>query len=292
MNLERVEKIVNAVLYEGYILYPYRASSIKNRQRWNFGVLYPPSWCARQKGSDASSLHSEFLVRGDADVFVRLRFLRIVERAATGTFPAWQEAEDREIGGAQTFSLEAGTEEGRRYDEVRGAMQVRTTRIADRLFRIAVDVENRTDLPESATRDEALLRSLASAHLIITAERGELISLLDPPPELAEAAAACRNAGVFPVLAGDEGDHDVMLASPIILYDHPRVAPESPGDLYDGTEIDEILSLRIRSLTEDEKREIRGLDERARRLLDRTESLTAADLMALHGTIRPGEEEP
>ena len=41
MNFDGVEKIAAAILYEGYILYPYRPTAIKNRQRWNFGTLYP-----------------------------------------------------------------------------------------------------------------------------------------------------------------------------------------------------------------------------------------------------------
>jgi hypothetical protein len=48
MNLARVEQIAKAVLYEGYMLYPYRPSSVKNRQRWNFGLSIP-SLTARRK---------------------------------------------------------------------------------------------------------------------------------------------------------------------------------------------------------------------------------------------------
>ena len=44
MNQALVDRIVNAVLYEGYLLYPYRPS-VKNRQRWTFGGLYPRSYC-------------------------------------------------------------------------------------------------------------------------------------------------------------------------------------------------------------------------------------------------------
>jgi hydrogenase maturation protease len=77
-----------------------------------------------------------------------------------------------------------------------------------------------------------------------------------------------------------------MLSSPIILYDYPQIAPESPGDLFDATEIDEILTLRILTLTDDEKRAMASLDERARALLERTESIAREQLMGLHGTIR------
>ncbi|HUC30940.1 MAG TPA: hypothetical protein VMR80_15190, partial [Candidatus Acidoferrum sp.] len=82
------------------------------------------------------------------------------------------------------------------------------------------------------------------------------------------------------------GYRDTMLASPIILYDYPQIAPESAGDLFDGTEIDEILSLRIMTLTDEEKREIRASDDRARQILERTENMPAEQFMKLHGTVR------
>jgi len=130
------------------------------------------------------------------------------------------------------------------------------------------------------------MRSLVSAHLVLGVEDGEFISLLEPPEGLADLAALCQNIGVWPVLVGEEGQHDTLLASPIILYDYPQIAPESAGDLFDGTEIDEILSLRIMTLTKDEKREMRESDERARRILERTETMPAEQFMKLHGAVR------
>ena len=116
------------------------------------------------------------------------------------------------------------------------------------------------------------MQSLVSTHVILGVESGEFVSLLEPPDEVQPFVAQCQNVGVWPVLVGDEGQRDTLLASPIILYDYPQIAPESVGDLFDGTEIDEILSLRILTLTDDEKREIRDSDERARQILERTES--------------------
>jgi hypothetical protein len=131
-----------------------------------------------------------------------------------------------------------------------------------------------------------LLRALVSTHTILGVGDGAFVSLLDPPAPWAEAAAACRNIGTWPVLVGAEGDRDTMLSSPIILYDYPQVAPESPGDLFDGTEIDEILTLRILTLTDDEKRAMAAVDERARALLTRTEGLSGEELWRLHGAAR------
>jgi hypothetical protein len=101
-----------------------------------------------------------------------------------------------------------------------------------------------------------------------------------------EFVGSCKNVGTWPVLVGEEGDRDTLLSSPIILYDYPQIAPESAGDLFDGTEIDEILSLRIMTLTDEEKREMSQSDERARQMLERTEAMPVEHLMKLHGVLR------
>lgn len=127
---------------------------------------------------------------------------------------------------------------------------------------------------------------MASTHTILNVRDGEFVSSLDPPETLREAVAACENTGTWPVLVGEEGARDTMLSSPIILYDYPQIAPESAGDLFDGTEIDEILTLRIMTLTDEEKREMRGSDDRARQILERTEMLPVEQLMKLHGALK------
>jgi hypothetical protein len=156
-----------------------------------------------------------------------------------------------------------------------------------RLARLRLRIEN-TDVstPPDASRDDALRRSLIATHSLITVDGGRFVSLLDPPAWAAAAVGSCRNVHTFPVLAGEPGTADVVLSSPIILYDHPRVAPESPGDLHDATEIDEILSLRTLTLTDAEKREARATDPRAAAILDRVETMPRAVLAGLHGTIR------
>jgi hypothetical protein len=97
------------------------------------------------------------------------------------------------------------------------------------------------------------------------------------------------------VLIGEEGDADVVLSSPIILYDHPAVAPESVGDFCDATEIDEILALRVLTLTDDEKAEARGTDARAAAIVDRCDDLPPEVWSRLHGAVRslrPVEQPP
>jgi len=342
MNIGLVEKIANAVLYEGYILYPYRASAVKNRQRWNFGAVYPLAFSTAQghatESVDAWTMQTECLVTTSdrASVDVKVRFLhllareigvqsadssdaayQVVESLEVGgrIFQTWQEAIERDIDISninlselasgplkQTFTFPASRETEplndasgqragvivRRQQAVEGAVEATCEAVNDRLFKVAVRIMNLTPLEDETvrSRDESLMRSLVSTHTILSIRDGEFISLLEPPEALAEVAASCRNVGTWPVLAGEAEARDCILSSPIILYDYPQIAPESAGELFDSTEIDEILTLRILTLTDEEKREMRGVDERARRILERTETMPHEQLMKLHGTVR------
>ena len=319
MNLAHVDQIAKAVLYEGYMLYPYRPSSVKNRQRWNFGVLCPPAYSDAQGGTEACRMQTECLVQGNARVLleVKVRFLQLQLRCTSARDAmesrpsgSWQEAVERDISVTvfpletvvfgpvtQTFELPAetsaepdsstGGEIVRGRAAIRGEIEITVQGIRPALLRVRVEVRNTTPFDvHEAVRDDAVLHSLVSAHTILGVRGGEFVSLLEPPEELKEVAAQCRNVGVWPVLVGEPGQRDTMLASPIILYDYPQIAPESAGDLFDGTEIDEILSLRIMTLTDEEKREIRQSDTRANEILERTETLPAEQFMKLHGVLR------
>jgi hypothetical protein len=149
---------------------------------------------------------------------------------------------------------------------------------------VTVRIVNET--PLAAAGDDLNARSFVSPHTVLGVRGGEFVSMLDPPESLRLLAADCRNVGTWPVLVGEPGSRDTMLSSPIILYDYPRVAPESPGDFFDGTEIDELLALRILTLTSDEKRQMRAADGRANALLDRIEALDESQLARLHGAKR------
>ena len=297
MSLELAGRIANAVLYEGYILYPYRASSVKNQRRFNFGVLVPPAYGAMQPGTESSTMRTECLVCGSAQtkLDVRLRFLQVMP----GSLPeSWQNAVEREVSlrdcclddlvaraRHEQFGFPAGAAES---DSIEGAVTVSARLLEEGIFQVAVHAVNRTALacPEKFSRDDMLPYALAAAHTILAVRDGEFVSLLDPPDRLREAASECQNIGTWPVLAGEPGQRACMLSSPIILYDYPQIAPESPGDLFDGTEIDEILTLRIMTLTEEEKAEVRNGDERGRRILERTEMLPEEHFMKLHGALR------
>jgi hypothetical protein len=154
--------------------------------------------------------------------------------------------------------------------------------------KLHIELENRSELAGgiAAKREEALPQSFVSAHLLLGISGGQFVSLLDPGEEYGKAAAACCSVGVFPVLVGEESTRNMMLCSPIILYDYPQIAPESEGDFFDGTEMDEMLTLRVLTLTDAEKQEIRDGDPRARRILERTEALTGEAMLKTHGVVR------
>src|SRR5690606_4816347 len=154
--------------------------------------------------------------------------------------------------------------------------------------RLTLVVENTSTWQpaESQDRDAALLRSLVATHTLLYLDTGAFLSLTGPPEWAAPAAAACRNLHTWPVLAGEPDSRDLVLSSPIILEDHPAIAPESPGALYDATEIDEILALRTAALTDEEKREARGTDPRAAAVIDLADSMPPEVLERLHGAVR------
>ncbi len=179
------------------------------------------------------------------------------------------------------------TEIIREQQAVTGAFVITTEQLDTHLFKLSIEIENTTPETSAMTsrRDAVLFQSFISTHMILQVRQGEFVSLLDPPEALQGFASECQNTGAWPVLVGEEGEHTAMLSSPIILYDYPQIAPESPGALFDGSEIDEILSLRILTLTDEEKEQMRK-DERTREILERTEALTPEQFMKLHGTIR------
>ncbi len=338
MNREVAMKVADAVLYEGYMLYPYRRSAIKNRQRWSFGILYPPDYAEVRQGTERSQMHSECLMKltGNAELEVQLRFLHLLTKEAfelvddhlepaacmtmTGeVLQSWEEGVDRSFqlrtivadGLQQVFDFNfAGANESetlrdkdnravgeikRSQEPLHGTVTLACSAVHDRAVKLTIDVANTTPLPPYAMdRDSALQSSLLSAHTILTVTGAEFVSLLDPPDELQQQVSGCRNIGNFPVLVGSEGERDMMLCSPIVLYDYPQIAPESAGDFYDATEMDEMLTLRVMTLTEEEKIEMRMAGQHARDLLQRTEATAREQLARTHGVIRnlqPASEE-
>ncbi|WP_051795985.1 hypothetical protein [Streptomyces sp. NRRL S-87] len=331
-------QVADAVLFEGYVLYPYRASAAKNRLRWQFGVLVPPAWGPAH--GEHSTSRTELLMepRGtDAVLAVELRFLHALRRTVQRVLPdggfedtaelhlpdrvlvPWDEGAEERVefavpvgdllgdGHLQPFARRAREETEpvhdsagrtvgrlvRRAAPVQGAVRLRATEldVPYRAFRLTATVENTSGwvpdgASEAADRDAALPRSLVAAHLLLGLSSGSFLSMTAPPEWARAAVAACENRHTWPVLAGAPGRADVVLSSPIILEDHPAIAPESAGAMYDATEIDEILALRTAALTEQEKREARGTDARAAAVVDLADSLPPEVLERLHGAVR------
>jgi hypothetical protein len=384
-RFEVARAVADAVLYEGYVLYPYRASSAKNQLRWQFGVLTPRAF-SESDGAERWSMHTETLVDPGArcSLTVRIRCLQVRERAveapvaeapavagdagaagavagAAGavagdeprfvpvdalevddtTYVGWEEAVDQVVdlppldltaltgpaltGAALTGAALTGAAltapgyqevfrfpGGEESDPILAADGVVVGRFVRRrktvdgrvlvsarpavgpggLTKVTVTVQNMTAWSGSNTRRQEIIgQSLVAVHTMLAVDDGVFVSLLDPPETARAAVADCRSDGAFPVLIGSD---DVVLASPIILYDHPEVASESPGDLYDATEIDEILALRVLTLTDEEKNEARGTDPRAAAIIDRCDDMSPEVWERLHGAVRSigGVPEP
>lgn len=333
MSIERARKIADAVLYEGYVLYPYRASSGKNQVRWQFGVLAPRQW-SDAGGCEHSWSRTECLVEDDFEIAGTVRLLqiqrRIVEQvvdsdadtfqevesleAEDQLWTSWDEAIEREVEFVQSsesslderlvdfeFPASRTTEaivskSGRRIGQfvrettaVKGEIRLSAAPIEESraLRKLHVRIENVTPWHDAgASRDLVMRSSLIGVHTLLEAKPGKFVSLIDPPQWARTAVQKCLNVHTWPVMVGEDGDRDVVLSSPIILYDYPQIAPESPGDLYDATEIDEILTLRTMTLTEDEKRQARATDPRAAAIIDRVDDMPPEILDKLHGALR------
>jgi hypothetical protein len=333
-HLAQARKVADAILYEGYLLYPYRKSSQKNQARFQFGVLMPPAYHAVDPHEPSASRTECLLECGDrAQLWITVRFLHLRRRTVQAPHPVtgelrevdslrvdgtqyspWDEASDTEhevsvpvagvLDGGTEFAVHVdageqsenlidatGTTVGRlthRWGVLDAVITVQAERIPGPygVLRLRIDVANRAVPPgRLAARADGLGHALISAHTLIGAD-GVFLSMTDPPEWASHLVAECTNTGTWPVLAGPADCRNLMMASPIILYDHPEIAPESAGDLFDATEIDEILTLRTLAMTDDEKAEARSTDPRAADLLDRLDGLPPEMLEKMHGAIR------
>jgi hypothetical protein len=331
-HLDQARKVADAILYEGYLLYPYRQSSQKNRTRFQFGVLMPPTY-AEIDPTERSASQTQCLVEcsDDSQIQIGIRFLQLqrrqVEQATTGGLrevgvltvdgiehTSWDEAVEREeqvaVGvadlalgefrvpfgfGPEATSKDLVDADGRLAGQltraltaVHGIVAVSGERVAGpyQALRLTVRIENDTNAVKLRARDDGLAYALIAAHALICVPSGAFISMTDPPEWAAAEVAACVNEGTWPVLAGPPDCRDLVLSAPVILYDHAEVAPESAGDLFDATEIDEILTLRTLALTDEEKQAARATDPRAGELLDRLEDMPPEMFDRLHGAIR------
>lgn len=315
--LDEAARVADAVLFEGYLLYPYRASAQKNRLRWQFGVLTPPGFPDEPDRSRTDVLLER---RPGAVLHLRLRFLQLLARSVHDTdgrpvdelidgderhFP-WEEGVPRQVDAAipvdgpgehtVPFALPAEHTSER---VTGGRVERRCLPLGGRLvvgieplpgpydvLRVRIDVVNDSACPDGAPREVALRTSLIAAHTLAAVTDGAFLSATDPPEWALPATRELDNRRTWPVLAGPEGRSDLLLSSPIILADHPQLAPESPTDLFDGTEIDEILSLRTLVLTDEEKAQARATDPRAAAVVDAVDAMPPEIWERLHGAIR------
>jgi hypothetical protein len=333
-HLEQARQVADAILFEGYLLYPYRASAQKNQERFQFGVLMPPAYRAVDE-NEPSAAQTECVLEGraDATVTVLARFLQLQRRTVQAGSPGagfkavdslqagevehtpWDEATECEQQAAASLGDLVGAEieteftvpGGTGYEDVPGpggapagrlARQRETLHGVIRLsaermpgpygaLRLRVVLENRTEPPGPlARRADGLPYALIAAHCLIAVPGGRFLSMTEPPEWAAGEVGRCVNTGTWPVLAGPPDCTELMLSSPVILYDHAVIAAESAGQLFDSTEIDEILTLRTLTLTDDEKRAARATDPRAAELLDRLDDLPPEMIERMHGAIR------
>lgn len=317
--LDAARQLADTVMYEGYVLFPYRASALKNRFRWQWGVVIPQAQ-AELGDTEPSEVVTEVLVRTTAATALEVtaRFLHLELRQmhdAEGrpveelevdgvAVPTWEEGHEGEVttgtrplvelaeltlpldvsGSHRTEAAGTGHAE-RTAEPLTGTLDVTTERLADDVVRLRVRVANTTDWSAwRAPREQVVRRSLVGVHVLLAAHDGTFASAIDPPDWAEPHAAECQSRHLHPVLVGDEGGaDDVVLAAPIILYDHAELAPESSGPSFDALEMDELIALCVTGLSDEEKAAARATDPRAAELLARTEALPAAALQRLHG---------
>ena len=146
--------------------------------------------------------------------------------------------------------------------------------------RVAFEVVNETVVPDGLDRAQALEHSLLSTHLVALADGGRFTSPLE--------AHGCEQVNTWPVLATPEDD--AVLGAAIMLPDHPQLAPESRGGLFDSTEIEEALLLHVMALS-DAEREQTAHDPAVKAMIERAAGTTPEELMALHGRVTMRDPE-
>jgi hypothetical protein len=257
-----VERLLSTLLYEGYALYPYTPGATKNATPTPFGIVYPPAYAAR-----------------GPHTFDRARMQLVLEpgETVTGTLAFLEESGERRV------ELEADATVEFAFNEVRGRVRLATTPLEEGLVRVAMCVHNTTEVPEELDRERALRSSLRSTHLIVHAPGGRFASPVAPGPTAAAAVAACEHVNIFPVLATP--NDDTVLGATIVLPDHPQIAPESHGDLFDATEIEEALLLHVLALSDAERAAIAEQDPKVREMLARAEAAGPDALARLHGRV-------
>ena len=261
-----VDELVDSLLYEGYALYPYTPGATKNATPTPFGIVYPPAYAA---ALDTTHDHLELqcVVDGPGEIGAEVRFL----------LPSGERhvAEPQRIEGEGEFT----------FGDVTVRTRLRVEELGEHRRRVAFRVENRTTAPELGGRADALRYSLISTHPVLTVTGGgRFVSQLDAP---------CDSVNTWPGLAS--ADDDEMIGAAIVLPDQPRIAPESRGNLFDNTEIEEALVLHVHALSDAERAEIEEQDPAVKEMIERALTVTPDEITKLHGRIElrdPVTREP
>ncbi len=272
---EHLAELVDSLLFEGYALYPYTPTATKNATPTPFGIAYPPVYAATLASTfDHLELRCVVAAPADAELAAEVRFLaptgighgataRTLELPRATITDVAHDPLDAEF----TVSGEGG-------DALSVGLQLAAEPLADGEFEIAFRVENRTGCPHGLDRAAALASSLLSTHPLLRLNAGRVISPLERP---------CGSVNTFPVLAAD--DDSAVLGAAIVLPDHPQIAPESRGGLFDSTEIEEALLLHVQALSDGERAEIERADPAVAEMVAHAAAATPREITALHGRV-------
>jgi hypothetical protein len=282
-----LEQLVDSLLFEGYALYPYTPGATKNATPTPFGIAYPPAYASALPSTfDHLELRCTVTAPPDAVLRAEVRFLV----AAGERHKAVERRLELPGGMIGALAVDAAEKQAR-IDPDEGAPLVVGMRLgaaaledASGSFEVVLRIENRTVVSSGLDRAGALARSLLSTHPILRVAGGRFTSPLERPYD---------SVNTFPVLAS--AADDAVVGAAIVLPDHPQIAPESRGGLFDSTEIEEALLLHVQVLSDAEREEIAEADPAVREMVARAAAATPEEIVALHGrvTIRdPQTNEP
>jgi hypothetical protein len=263
---EELEELVNSLLYEGYALYPYTPEATKNATPTPFGIVYPPAYAAECTGAfDHARLECVAEPQPRATISATLRYL-----SSSGER---HHAQERRV---ELGPGEVGQRLSAEFDGGRLTLRSEVSDGERALVRCCV--HNTALAAAGLDRASALERSLISTHIVVRLSAGRFVSPLE---------AGRESANLWPVLAS--ADDDAILGAPIVLPDHPQIAPQSHGNLFDNTEIEEALVLHVHALTESERQQAAGDDPVVREMMQRALAVTPEEIVRLHSSLRPAE---
>jgi hypothetical protein len=265
-----LEQFVSSLLYEGYALYPYTPEATKNATPTPFGIVYPPVYAAECEGAHDHARMEALAVLDrsrPAQLTATLRWL-----APSGEGEGHRATEQRVVLGP------AGVGERTTTEIPGGRLTLRSEPAespdGEPTVHMRACVHNTTAVPAGLDRARALAHSLLSVHLVVEISGGRFVSPLE---------AGLRSVNIWPVLAG--GADEAVLGAGIVLPDHPRLAPESYGNLFDNTEIEEALVLHVHALTDEEREGALAGDRAVGDMLERALALGPEEIMALHSGL-------